>query len=161
MTTTTFTIGYEGATVGQVVDALLDAGVQHVLDVRQIAQSRKPGFSKRALERALGEAGIGYTHRRDLGDPKPGREAARQGQFKLFRAIFLAHLDLPTTREALRHAAGDVTGRTTALLCYERDPTHCHRSMVADRLTTLVPIQVEHLTVGEPRAETGAFALAA
>jgi uncharacterized protein (DUF488 family) len=142
-----FTIGYEGASVRDLIVTLERAGVQHVMDVRELPQSRRPGFSKNVLAQALAEAGIGYSHVKQLGDPKEGREAARRGDFEEFKAIFSAHLDLPETRAALTQAAGTVARQTTVLLCYERDPKTCHRSLVAKRLQDVCSLSVQHLGV--------------
>ena len=73
------TIGYEKATLAEVIDRLRAASVEVVIDVRAIAGSRRAGFSKTLLSASLGEAGIGYRHLRGLGTPKPGRQAARAG----------------------------------------------------------------------------------
>ncbi|MBX6745513.1 MAG: DUF488 domain-containing protein, partial [Acetobacteraceae bacterium] len=64
-----FTIGYEQATPATLIEALRTAGVRTLVDVRALANSRRPGFSKRALAAALEEAGIGYEHLRALGTP--------------------------------------------------------------------------------------------
>lgn len=66
-----YTIGYEGAEIGSFVAALTAAGVSVVVDIRDVAHSRKPGFSKSSLRQHLTTAGLGYVHLRDLGDPKP------------------------------------------------------------------------------------------
>jgi len=141
------TIGYEGAALPDFIAALLRAGVERVVDVRQIAQSRKAGFSKNAFRKALAENGIEYYHLRQLGDPKLGREAARAGHFDLFKAIFSAHLDLPTSQEALREAVLLATQKLSALVCYENDPTHCHRTIVASRMAHLRSFKITNLAV--------------
>ena len=74
------TIGYEGKTQAQMIDQLKAAGVELVVDVRAVAASRRPGFSKTILGASLEEAGIGYEHLRGLGTPKAGRDAARAGR---------------------------------------------------------------------------------
>jgi uncharacterized protein (DUF488 family) len=144
-----FTIGYEGASPADFIDTLCLSGVKHLMDVREIAQSRRRGFSKNALSSALTEAGIGYSHWRQLGDPKPGRDAARAGRMDDFRAIFAAHLELPETAVALREAANVVRSEITVLMCFERDPKSCHRSLVAKRLSDLCSLSVRHLGVIE------------
>ncbi|WP_423141099.1 DUF488 family protein [Parablastomonas sp. CN1-191] len=158
--TTLFTIGYEGASLPDFIATLAEAGVEHVLDVRELPQSRRPGFSKKALAQALGEADIGYSHCKQLGDPKHGREAARRGNMAEFRMIFEAHLDLEASRKALEDAAIVATRAPTALLCYERDPKDCHRSLVAKRLLGLRSLRVRHLGV-RSRGHTRAGAAAA
>ncbi|MBX9699518.1 MAG: DUF488 domain-containing protein, partial [Acetobacteraceae bacterium] len=74
------TIGYEAGTQAGLVAALRAAGATVLADVRAIANSRKPGFSKRSLAAALEEAGIAYWHIPALGTPAAGREAARAGR---------------------------------------------------------------------------------
>ncbi len=100
-----FTIGYEGATVPEFLAALAKAGVEQVIDVRQLPLSRRPGFSKTPLAAELAEIGIGYVHLTALGTPKPGRDAAKKGD--------RATLEKPS-----------------ALLCFERDPAVCHRTLL-------------------------------
>ena len=51
------TIGYEASTFDRVREALLADGVRLLVDVRAVAASRKPGFSKRLLAAGLAEAG--------------------------------------------------------------------------------------------------------
>jgi len=129
-----FTIGYEGATLPDVIGRLQAARVQVLLDVRAIAASRRPGFSKTVLSASLAEAGIDYVHLRALGTPAPGRQAARAGRTAEMRAIFAEHLETPEAQLAFLHA-GEIAGsRPTALLCYEADATTCHRAMIAERL---------------------------
>ncbi len=150
--TTIYTIGYEGASLTDFIGTLRASGVKHVMDVRELPQSRRAGFSKRALSQALGDAGIGYSHVKQLGDPKHGREAARRGDMDTFRAIFEAHLDLALTGVALQEAATVVKQQPTVLLCYERDPQCCHRTLVVRRLEALDTFEVRHLGV---RANAG------
>ena len=53
-----FTIGYEKATQGEVIAALVAAGVTRVIDVRAVPLSRRPGVLKNVLKNGLAEAGI-------------------------------------------------------------------------------------------------------
>jgi uncharacterized protein (DUF488 family) len=64
------TIGYEGADVDDFVATLRSAGIRRLIDVRELAISRRRGFAKRALSGALADADIEYVHLRGLGDPK-------------------------------------------------------------------------------------------
>lgn len=141
------TIGYEGATLVDFISTLEAAGVERVVDVREVAQSRRPGFSKSALRTALADAGIDYHHIRQLGDPKHGREAARAGNFDLFRTIFAAHIDLPASQDALQDAISLATEKRSVLMCFERDPRHCHRTIVAERMAALSSLQIRSLGV--------------
>ena len=142
-----YTLGYEGANVVDFIATLKRAGISLLLDVRQLPQSRRPGFSKRVLSEALKEAGIGYRHMRQLGDPKPGRDAARRGDMAEFRSIFGAHLASEEAQIAIRDAATVSQEEAVALMCYERAPKDCHRSIVAERIRDIVSVEIVHLGV--------------
>jgi uncharacterized protein (DUF488 family) len=126
------TIGYERATLGEVIGRLRAAGVEAVLDVRAVAASRRPGFSKTMLAASLAEAGVAYVHLRGLGTPKAGRIAARAGRAAEMQAIYHAHLEAPEAVADLARACGLIAERACALLCYEAEAPACHRAIIAD-----------------------------
>jgi uncharacterized protein (DUF488 family) len=128
------TIGYEGKTVDEFLSELGEARVELVIDVRAVAASRRPGFSKSAMAAALKERGIDYLHLRALGTPKPGREAARKGRIDEMRAIFEVQLETPEAELAMEQADAAARERHSALLCFEADAGGCHRAVVAERL---------------------------
>ena len=129
-----WTIGYEGKTFDEFLGQLVAAGVRLVIDVRAVAASRRPGFSKTALAAGLRERGIAYLQLRDLGTPKAGRDAARRGRTAEMRGIYGMHLESPEAELAMEQALAAVGERPAALLCYEADARCCHRAMVAERL---------------------------
>jgi uncharacterized protein (DUF488 family) len=139
------TIGYEGASQGAVIAKLAAAGVTLVLDVRAIAVSRRPGFSKTILAASLAEAGIDYRHLRALGTPKAGRLAARAGRTDEMRAIYQAHLEEPDALGELALATDLANHRPCALLCYEAEASRCHRSIVAARICERIGCDVSDL----------------
>lgn len=134
MARTLSTIGYEGKTLDEFLDQLSSAGVELLIDVRAVAASRRPGFSKTALAGAAKERGIDYVHYRALGTPKEGREAARKGRIADMHGIFEDQLQTPEAQLALEQAHAAASERHAALLCFERDVAHCHRAIVAERL---------------------------
>ena len=141
-----FTIGYEGATVASFLEALRTAGVELLVDVRALASSRRPGFTKPALTANLGTIGVDYLHLRGLGTPADGRAAARAGRHDEMRTIFLEHMKEDVAQDELARLADIVRGpRKVCLLCFEADPSHCHRKYVVEALEPLVPFEVEHL----------------
>src|SRR2546421_11858358 len=85
-----FTIGYEQTPPKAVLDELENAGVKLLVDVRAIASSRRPGFSKNQLAAGLDERGTAYLHLKGLGTPKTGREAAPSGKFELLHKNYSA-----------------------------------------------------------------------
>src|SRR6266705_6196689 len=96
-----FTIGYEQTPAKAVLDELESAGVKLLVDVRAIASSRRPGFSKNQLAAGLDERGIGHVHLRGLGTPKEGRLAARAGDAKGLERIYSKHMKTPQAKEEL------------------------------------------------------------
>jgi uncharacterized protein (DUF488 family) len=141
------TIGYEGGTVDAFIRALRDAGVELVLDIRAAPVSRKKGFSKNQLAAHLAEAGIGYRHLRGLGTPKRGREAARGGDVESFERIFHEHMEEPEALLDLGEAIALAQAQPVCLLCLERDPEHCHRMIVGDRMVEQTGQSLHHLFI--------------
>ena len=128
------TIGYERATLDEVIERLRAASVQIVIDVRAIAASRRAGFSKTILSATLADAGIDYRHLRGLGTPKPGRQAARAGHTAEMHAIYHEYLATPEAQLALEEACEIAATQRAALLCLEADARQCHRAIVADQI---------------------------
>jgi uncharacterized protein (DUF488 family) len=142
-----FTIGYEGATIGAFIATLRKAGIALVLDIRAVPASRKKGFSKTPLAAHLEGARIGYRHLRGLGTPKRGRQAAHAGDLATFEEIFRAHLDDPEALLDLAEALELARAKPVCLLCLERDPNHCHRLIVAERMARESGQKIRHLFV--------------
>ncbi|HYZ23808.1 MAG TPA: DUF488 domain-containing protein [Rhodopila sp.] len=139
------TIGYEATTIDRVVKTLRDAGTELLIDVRAVAASRKPGFSKRQLAAALDQAGIAYVHLQGLGTPKPGRDAVRAGHPERMIPIFTEHMRSDRAQAELAQARSLGQERRTCLLCYERDHNTCHRRLVAELITEQTGQPIDHL----------------
>jgi uncharacterized protein (DUF488 family) len=134
--TSLYTLGYEGADIQQFIRTLLNAGVKVVADVRAVPLSRKKGFSKRRLSAQLATAGIGYVHFVDLGNPREGRDAAKAGNTNKFHRVYLRHLNTANAKIALKKLAKLAASQATCLLCFEREPVECHRTLIASELAT-------------------------
>jgi len=131
---TIWTIGYEHASVPTLIDTLTKAKIKRVLDVRELPNSRRAGFSKNMLAASLDHAGIAYQHMKPLGTPKAGRDAAKRGDTETMHEIFEAKLEGPESQLALAEAAALAHKQRTALLCLEHDWKVCHRAIVAQHL---------------------------
>jgi uncharacterized protein (DUF488 family) len=141
---TIFTVGYEGATLEQLLDRLHRTKVQLVVDVRDVPLSRKPGFSKTALSKALELVGLQYFHIRELGCPKPIRDQYRaDGNWEAYTRAFM--VQLRKQRVAVSQLATMCERVRTALLCYEADPDQCHRAYVARAVSALLGERVMHI----------------
>jgi uncharacterized protein (DUF488 family) len=143
---TVFTIGYQESTPDSVLGTLAAAGVALLVDVRAVAASRRPGFSKRQLAAGAAAVGIDYLHLRSLGTPPDGRLAARSGRHADMRRIFAAHLTTEAASQELDELAQLVAaGRPICLLCFERHADHCHRRILGERLAERLDVEVVDL----------------
>ncbi len=140
------TIGYEKATPDALIAALRAAGIETLIDVRAVARSRRPGFSKGALSAAAAEAGMSYVHLRGLGTPVEGREANKARRYDDFEMIFRAHMNSAEAKADLARAAELAGQSRICLLCLEGDERHCHRLIVADMLAERLGVAVRHLS---------------
>ena len=131
---TLWTIGYERLLPEALVAELEAAGVERCIDVRFRPQSRRPGMSKTRLGELLGDNGIAYEHRRELGTPADMRWLFHAGRVAEAAAAYRAHVE-----EHAPHALDDLAGELehgprTALLCLEAEPAGCHRRVITDAL---------------------------
>lgn len=127
-----FTIGYEATTMAEFIAALRKAGVERVIDVRALPLSRRPGFSKNVLAASLSDAGIEYVHLKNLGTPKPGRDAAKKGDVATLEAVYEVQLGLPEAQVEAAKMRALAAEKPSALLCFERNPEHCHRTLLLE-----------------------------
>jgi uncharacterized protein (DUF488 family) len=143
-----YTIGYEKALLKDVISTLAAARVATLIDVRDRPISRRPGFSKRQLAAAIGEAGMRYLHLQPLGTPPEGRLAGKRREWDRFWGIVGEKLARPEAELALREAAEIAEAAPSCLLCYEADWQICHRRRVAEILAQRHRFAVSHLAVG-------------
>lgn len=141
------TIGYQRAKRDDFIAALEAAGVATLIDVREVAWSRRAEYAKKALADALARAGIAYLHLKGLGTPKSGRAAAKAGDDAGFRRIFAAHAETPEFRSDLAKATDIARTGGACLMCYERDPGDCHRAIVAGLMRDKDGFAIRHIMV--------------
>jgi uncharacterized protein (DUF488 family) len=142
---TLFTIGYENhRSPDTLIDALRDAGVRRLVDVRELPLSRRRGFSKTLLASALEDADIEYVHVRALGNPKAYRDLYKAGRVAEGERHYRKHLhngSYPALVEL-----GETLDDATCLLCFEASHETCHRSVIVEALEERVDdIDVVHL----------------
>lgn len=138
-------VGYEGMTVEALVSRLRIRGIKVLVDVRLNAISRKRGFSKRALEAAMGDAGIEYVHLPQLGNLRENRSG--YGELVTDAAVtsrdtFRSHLTSEPAVDALEQLMEISSRSSTAVFCFEADERHCHREQVLEALRAKSPVAV-------------------
>jgi uncharacterized protein (DUF488 family) len=141
-----FTIGYEQhREPGSLVDALSAAGVERLVDVRELPMSRRRGFSKTRLREVLEAAGFSYEHQRALGNPKPYRDLYRSGEQARGARLYRAYLRNGSSM-AVDELSESLLEHKTCVLCFERDHRTCHRDVIVQELTERIPaLLVTHL----------------
>lgn len=140
-----YSVGYEGLSADGLVERLSSNKVTTLIDVRLTPSSRKPGFSRRSLEEALGRAGIDYVHEPELGNPPENRDSFRSGDGSEGRKRMRARLE-NGSGPALARLVDRARAERVAVLCVERERDRCHRQVITDMAQELAPeLEVLHL----------------
>lgn len=128
--TALFTIGYEGRQLDEFLVILSANKIDRLIDVRELPLSRRRGFSKTPLAKALGEHDIEYVGLREAGNPhhKLKHELSKAQLLVKYRA------HLAKTDVIVEHVATEVRGHRAVLMCYEADVRECHRSVLAPKV---------------------------
>jgi uncharacterized protein (DUF488 family) len=129
-----YTLGYEKSDIATFISRLREHSISVVADVRTLPLSRKKGFSKKGLKAHLAEAGLGYIHTPELGAPKALREKRRAGCSWADYAAGYKQLVLSLREQEVKALADLALRERISLLCFERDPGECHRSLLADAM---------------------------
>jgi uncharacterized protein (DUF488 family) len=139
-----FTIGYQSHTVASIIDVLHKHRIDLLIDVRQNPSSRKPGFSKRGLDKQLSSSGIDYVHFPCLGTPPAIRRYYFQsGQIELALKRYEKYLE--SKGACLQSLVDFASDRRCCLLCLESCYTTCHRSVIAEKLARIAQWTPIHL----------------
>jgi uncharacterized protein (DUF488 family) len=133
-----YSVGYEGFDIDTFVARLAASHVAAVIDVRLNPSSRRPGFSRRPLSAALERAGIGYLHEPELGNPADNRDSFRRGDGSEGRRRMRERLE-HGSRAAVDRLIEQARVHPVAVLCLERDPSRCHRTVVTELVRELDP----------------------
>ncbi len=133
-----YTIGHSTRTIEQFLDLLKAHGIQEVVDVRTIPKSRhNPQFAEEQLAPALQEAGMAYKRIARLGGLRRTTSASVNTGWRntSFRG-YADYMGSDEFQEGLRELEQTALQHKVAIMCAEAVPWRCHRSLVADALTT-------------------------
>ena len=123
------------------------AGVERLIDVRELPISRRHGFAKSALSTAMADVGVEYIHIKALGNPKPFRDRYKQGHVAEGRRKYERHL-LSVQRAALDSLVPLLREKRAALMCFEHDPTICHRTVIVQALREELGLELDVAEIG-------------
>jgi uncharacterized protein (DUF488 family) len=136
-------VGYERYKLNdEFARRLCDAGVERLIDVRELPISRRRGYAKTALGEAMAAVGIEYVHIRALGNPKAFRDLYKSGRVAEGRDHYEQYL-LDEQSDALRGLVPLLQEKRSALMCVEHDPAVCHRTVIVDSLRSELGIELE------------------
>lgn len=128
VSTRVFSVGYEGRSLAEFVDILQEAGVKRLLDVREVASSRRAEYRKASLEKVLTAVGIEYRHVAEAGNPYRHQKHDIDLCLEAYRGYLQKNPSVLTS-------VSKALGRTpVAVLCYERAHESCHRSVLLEAL---------------------------
>lgn len=154
--TTVWTLGHSTRAIEAFLAALASFGVQTLVDVRRYPTSRRnPHFGAVDLKKSLFGAGVAYRY---LGDELGGMRPARTGSPHacLKGGGFQGYADWmegATFRAGIDRLLGEAEAAPTAIMCAERPPSACHRSLAGDFLVLVRGVDVWHIAdVGDAAA---------
>lgn len=134
-----YTIGYEGLSIDRFVQLLILQNIKTLVDVRKNAFSMRPEFRKKNLEMALSEAGIQYYLMPEVGIPSSNRKEFLPSGKRCDLFMWYVENTLPLCEEYASVVAELVSRENVALMCYEKDPKDCHRSLFAEYCQRVQP----------------------
>lgn len=149
-TQTVHSVGYEGETVNDFIQKLKNNNIKYLIDVRELPLSRKKGFSKTELRNILNGNSIEYFNIKELGSPRDIRHDYWQTKdFDTFRIEYLDYIKNQETKisELLLCIKNYSKNGNVAIMCFEKDHTRCHRSLLLEYIKNKLPrtIKVWHI----------------
>lgn len=130
-----FTIGYEGISIDEFLNRLIENNIHVLVDVRNNPWSMKYGFTGKTLQKLCYRQNIEYLSIKNLGIPSEKRKKLEKidDYRKLFKKFEKTHM--PNVKEELSQLQSLLeNGKRIALLCFEKDINCCHREVVARHL---------------------------
>lgn len=139
------TVGYEGLTIDGFLNNLLRNRVEKIVDVRSHPYSRKYGFSKTELSKFCSHLGIEYLSYPDLGIPSAlRRNLDSNTDFQNLWSLYKRNI-LKEASQKVTQLVDSINATRAALLCFEADPNHCHRSVLAEAIAERISADIKHI----------------
>lgn len=140
-----YTAGYQQKTIDTFLSGLLAQGISCIIDVRSNPVSRNYGFAGRTLSTLSGKVGLQYKHFPQLGIPSAERKELNSEEQYVLLFMRYRKTALPREFYSVAQVATLMRTKPSVLLCYEADPSSCHRSHLADAVSVINGLEVVHL----------------
>lgn len=144
---TIFTVGHGNRAITELIGILQAAGIATLVDIRATPHStRFPQYEQEALRAAVTAAGMVYHWAgRQLGGRRSPAETSRHNALEdPAERGFADYMDGSDFRQGAAQLVRLAGRAPLAILCAEKDPLRCHRSLIADYLS-LQGVRVVHL----------------
>lgn len=137
-----FTIGHSTHEFEKFVGLLKQHGVTALGDVRSSPYSRMfPQYSREALEKALKQHGIGYVFLgRELGARSDNPDCYVYGKVQYGRIA-----QTEAFKEGIQRVIRGAERHRIALMCAEKDPIECHRTLLVAAAIAKLGFNIGHI----------------
>ena len=137
-----WTIGHSNHSARRFIDLLQGAGIDCVADVRSAPFSRRnPQFSQKALTASLKDAGIEYWFLGDALGARPTDADCYEGG----KASYARIAATAAFQEAIHGLIDGSHARRIALMCAEKEPLECHRTVLVGRALAQRDTELAHI----------------
>ena len=140
-----YTVGYERWSVDRLLDEVMLAGISRIIDVRSNPVARRYGFHKSTLGRVANKVGVEYVHVPEVGIPSHLRRRLDSAQD--YDTLFDHYVSglLPSRSEAVNRVSCLLAEQASVLLCMEADPALCHRTRLAEIISSMTHLPVRDI----------------
>ena len=138
-----FTIGHSNHAAEVFLGFLLRYEIEEVVDVRSSPHSRyNPQFNRKTLQAALTEAGVGYVF---MGEELGGRPTDPSCYDGEGRVLYDRLAETDAFKEGIRQVIQRTGERRIALMCSEKEPLDCHRTLLIAQVLTARDLGIGHI----------------
>jgi uncharacterized protein (DUF488 family) len=137
-----YTVGYAGTSLDGFLNMLIQRGIHRVIDVRFSPNSRNWGFSQKMFSQWCRSTQIEYMHLPGLG--VPGELRKNLNSIEDVQRLLLTYEQtiLAEASDDLERLGTLLEQTPSVLMCLERDPKTCHRSVLAMTLHGMTELPV-------------------
>lgn len=142
MDKTIFTIGHSNLDIINFINLLLANKIELVIDVRSAPFSKMyPHFNRDSIESSLKHNLIKYLY---FGDSIGGR-SKNTGDYLKGRILYRKLAEKPEYISSIKKVIEIATKHRIVLMCSEKEPLECHRTLLVSRSIEMFEVKVLHI----------------